>query len=250
MSEPMPPVQQKKGMGVLGWILIGCGSLVFLGGVAFVGTTWWVAHKVKNFAEKAEKNPNYAAVKVAELAVRMNPDVELVSSDADKGTLTIRDKKSGEEYTLSAEDISKGKFKISKGGEEVNVDVSGTADGGTVKVTSDKGTATFGAGTATETPSWVPLYPDTKAEGVSSFSAGSENSGTFAMSTKDGVDKILAFYESKLQAEGFKIEKATGQIQGLVGGNLTATTDTRTVNITVSSQDGGSQILVAFHEKQ
>src|SRR5262245_9254537 len=95
-SQPIPPppgappqTPAKKGLGPLGWILIGCGGLVVICMMA-AGACFFVA---KRQVDKFQKNPTLAA---AELAARLNPDVEVVSKDEDKGTLTIKNKKTGE----------------------------------------------------------------------------------------------------------------------------------------------------------
>src|SRR5262245_60717402 len=110
MSEPMspPPVPgQKKKISALGWIAIGCGAIAILcflalGGIAFIGGRF-----LKNKAAEFEKNPTLAAAK---LVVQANPDLEVVKSDDDAGTLTIKNTKTGEVVTMNAKDIEDGKI--------------------------------------------------------------------------------------------------------------------------------------------
>jgi hypothetical protein len=94
MTPPPAPGQKKK-MSALGWIAIGCGAIAVLCILAFGGAALFVKHKV----DKMGKNPTLAA---AELMVRANPELEVVESDSDKGTLTIKNSKTGEVVTMNA----------------------------------------------------------------------------------------------------------------------------------------------------
>src|SRR6185436_16840912 len=93
-SPPPPPgaPAPKKGMGPLGWIAIGCGVIALIGILALAAGGWFVKRQV----DKYKDNPTIAA---AELIVRANPDLEVVSSDPKGGTLTIKNSKTGETVT-------------------------------------------------------------------------------------------------------------------------------------------------------
>lgn len=53
----------------------------------------------------------FAQAATLKLAVKLNPDLELVMTDEAKGEITIRDKKSGEVTTLSFDEMSMNKLK-------------------------------------------------------------------------------------------------------------------------------------------
>ena len=128
-APTQPPV--KKGLGPLGWVLIGCGGIILIGFLVLGALGWFAKKKIDQFAE----NPTFNAAK---LVVQMNPELELVSADEKTGTLTIKNKKTGEVTTLSAEDAKEGRWTFK----------------------NDKGeTATLGAGSAQTLPSWLPSYP-------------------------------------------------------------------------------------------
>ena len=58
---------QKKGLGVLGWILIGCGGLFVLVAVALVAGGFFVANKAKQAGldpELMKSNPGLATAKM------------------------------------------------------------------------------------------------------------------------------------------------------------------------------------------
>ena len=61
-------------MSPLAWVGIGCVVILIVCGIA-VGVMGWFAKKA---VDKFAKNPGMAA---AELAVKMNPDLELVNAD-------------------------------------------------------------------------------------------------------------------------------------------------------------------------
>jgi len=62
----------------------------------------------------ADTNPTYShgVMATAELMVKANPDLDLVESDAEAGTLTIRNRRTGEEVTMSAKDIQEGRVQF------------------------------------------------------------------------------------------------------------------------------------------
>ena len=149
MSEPQspppvtaagaPPVPPKKKVSPLVWVALGCVGLIVVAGIITFATGAFFFKKV---ADKFEKNPAMAA---AEMLVKMNPDVELVESDADAGTLTIRDKKTGEVVTVDMKDIEKGNIKFKKGNEESTITLGSSGEEGALTVTGKDGTATFRA---------------------------------------------------------------------------------------------------------
>src|SRR5436305_3852591 len=171
MNVPTQSPPPKKGMSPLAWIGIGCAVVIVLGIMAF-GVLGFFA---KRALDKVKDNPGMAA---AELAVRANPDLELVSSDPKTNTLTVKNKKSGETVTFSGEDAKNGRFTVKTDKGTASFDASGSKDGGgTLKVNDEKGqTTTFQSGAAAvkNLPSWVPTYP------------GGTVQGTFDANTADG----------------------------------------------------------------
>jgi len=214
-AQPAPAGQPaKKNTSPLVWILAGCGGLIVIGVIVMLVGGYFVAHKVKGFAEMAKKNPAMAAAK---LAVSFNPNLEIVAEDDEKGTITVRDKKTGEEITMNAEDIKQGRLKFkNKKGEEVTLEGSTEAGKEGLKVKTDKGTMSFGNTTAEAPPSWVPVYPGAKAVASSRQKTEEGLTGTFTFQTRDAGEKVLAFYEKELKGAGFEVERAgTGGMANL-----------------------------------
>ncbi|MEZ5332299.1 MAG: hypothetical protein R2991_09670 [Thermoanaerobaculia bacterium] len=159
--EPQTPTQPKKKSGVLGWILIGCLGLALIFGILAVSCGLFVFNKGKKVVQDFEKNPAKAA---AETMVRLNPELELVDSDEDAGTMTIRNKKTGEEFTADYSDIEEGKISFESDGKAVSFDARGAAEGGSgvITMTDEAGEQTAvigGQGDSSAVPSWFPLYP-------------------------------------------------------------------------------------------
>lgn len=256
MNQPLTPeTTPKKGMSTFVKVLLGCGVLLLLGiGSCFVVSGYFLKKgvgKLSDFAKEMESNPDSAMVKAAEVALRLNPEVEVISSDPAAGTITVREKKTGKEVTFNLEDIKAGRFSITADGEKTNIDIDATGEnGGQMKVVTDQGTAVFGAGGG-KTPEWIPAYPGARTEGLANIEAKGEKSGTFTLRTADSPDVVTAFFEAKLKEAGFEVQKASLSFNGAPSGTLSATAEggKRTLSITAAAQDGETQALVAYSEK-
>jgi len=244
-----PPPPQKKGMGPLGWIAIGCGVIILLCLIGF-GVMGYVA---KRFVDKAGKNPSYLATKAAELALKSNPDVEIVSEDENAGTFTVKDKKTGETTTVNLQDIKNGKFSFKSDKGSVTID-GNSKDGSVVKVTDEKGHESVfsGGGAPKNLPSWLPAYPGGTAQGTLDANTAEGHSGAFTVTTKDAVDKVMDYYEAQLKSAGLKVEKATFNAGGKNGGSVNGKSEDgkRTAAVIFSTDDNGTQAMVTFNEKQ
>lgn len=244
-SQPVPP--PKKGLGPLAWIGIGCGGLIVLACIALGIIGWWGKRQI----DKYGKNPSLAA---AELIVRATPDLEVVSSDVDAGTLTVKNTKTGETVTINAKDVEKNgriEFKTDKG--TTVFDGSGQ-DGGTIKVTDDKGqVSTFQAGQGVSNlPSWLPTYPGATVQGTFDSNTTEGRSASFSLTTPDSGDQVLAFYESELKKAGFNVTSTTTTTTNEgKGGILTASGENphREVSVLVGAQDGKTGATLTFQEK-
>ena len=165
-----PPV--KKGMPVLGWVGIGCGTVIVIAVVVIALLVGWCKNKVGDLSE-FQKNPEKAA---AEMMVRLNPDIKLVSQDDAKGEMTIRTK-DGQEMTLSYKDVGEGKFAIR--------DAKGNV-------------AQIGQSDLSNVPAWVPRVPKMKTT-TASFQNQADNklSGLYSATSDDSIDKLDAFFKTE-----------------------------------------------------
>lgn len=246
-SPPPPPgaPAPKKGMGPLGWIAIGCGAIVLLGIIALAAGGWFVKRQV----DKYKDNPTMAA---AEIIVRANPDLELVSSDSDKNTMTIKNTKTGEVVTINAEDIKEGKITFETDKGKTVVDTTSSGESGSVKVTGPEGAQlTFGGEAPKNLPEWVPIYPGSTVQGAMDVTNPEGRTASFSLTTEDGIDDLIPYYEEALKEAGLKVSKTTMESNGEPSAILTATSedDKRTVTVMIGTAEGKTTANISFNAK-
>jgi len=242
---------EKKGLSPLAWIGIGCGALVVLGGIALAALVGFGVFKAKEFAAELEKNPAKVA---AETAVRFNPELELLESDDEAGTITFRNKKTGEVATLSFEDMAEGKFSLTTEEGTFSLDASAGGEGGGMTISGPEGEARFGAGASlANVPDWVPIYPGA-AETQGSYHAETPEgvSGIVACKSADAADKVVDYYREELEAAGFEItaQSTNTTPQGSFS-SLTAelAEEGRTLAVGVVGQEGETQITINYNRQ-
>jgi hypothetical protein len=245
---PQAPSAQKK-TSPLVWVLVGCGGLVLLAAIIMLVAGVFVAKKVGSFAKDAEKNPGMAAAK---MVVAMNPDLETVGTDDSKGTITIRNKKTGEVLTVDFDEVKNGKLKFkNEKGETAEISASGEGGTGKVEFKSDKGTMTIGADASTATPDWVPTYPGAEPQGMYSTKGPQGLSAAFSFDTKDSPEKVMSFFEEKLKDAGFEVTSSTFKKGAKLSGglvNAVAKTEKRQVHVTVSDEESGTKVAITYTE--
>lgn len=186
---------------------------------------------VKQKAAEFEKNPAIAAAK---LAVQLNPELELVSADEEKNTITIKNKKTGEVVTISADDAKEGRWSFK----------------------TDKGeTATFGtgAGGVQNLPPWMPAYPGGTVQGSYDVTNAEGRTVAFTVTTSDSISKVLDFYKDQLESAGLKVDKTTFSTNDQSsGGTLSAKSEDgkREAVVVVSAATGETQAVVTVQDKK
>ena len=265
---PVPPVE-KKGMSGLAIAGFGCGGLILIilvVGFIFVGKA---CNKISEVAGDFTKNPAKAT---AMLVLKMNPDIEIISTDDAKNEVTFKEKQSGEVITMSFDDLAQGKLtmKDSKGevisidgskagsdgkitikgknGEESVIDTSGAKEG-QMKIKSKDGEMTIGGGSMSDLPAWVPVYPGATSSGGGMKSV-KENvaTGAVGLQSADPVGKIKEFYEAKLKEAGYKVEsnEITADGKQTVILNATNETSSSTFNVIASSEEGKTALMLNY----
>jgi hypothetical protein len=241
-TRPGAPRPEQKGLPVLAWIAIGCGAIVVLAGIAFALLGWFAVGKMKDVASEFEGNPTKAA---AELVVRMNPDLEMVESDEDAGTITVREKSSGKVVTFNYEDIEEGRISFeSEGGR---VEITGRPQGGegAVTIRSDEGETRIGGGG--EIPDWVPAHPATTSRRSLMRSTGpTGETGHAAFTVDAGSDEVAAFYKAELEKNGYAVS-VTAYSSG--EGSLSVVTGRKnggSISASIADEDGRSEVTVQY----
>jgi hypothetical protein len=231
MSEPIAP--PKKGLSTCAKIAIGClvALLVVMGGCAiatYMGLSW-LGGKAKSFAEDMEKNPDAVLVKTVEFALKLNPEVEVVSSDPKNGTITLREKKSGKVVTFNAS-ISECASSSRRTGRRRG-DFDQRREGGIYR--RSRGKLVYEPRFGVDRP--VPSYPEARQEGHT-------RSRLPARAVRCDPDPSRRWLlGSKSEEAGFEVEKSTLDISGVGDCQLNAGSGNRGVNIVVSSQEGETQ---------
>ena|SRR5579862_2727168 len=99
-----------------------------------------------------------------------------------------------------------------------------------------------------KTFAWVPAYPGATVSGIRTKMTRGELSYGFSFRTPDGSGQILSFYQSQLQAAGFKVDVRTG---GDAGGQLHAEDSggKRSLDLTTGKAADGTEAGVLAVEK-
>lgn len=231
---------EKKKMGTGSKVAIGCGVVLVIGiivlAVALVTGVQFLSKKAEEAgidADLIKKNP---ALATAKMIVAANPELELVEVDEKAGTVTIRNKKTGEKLTVDFEDIEKGRltFKTDEGEMTFSTDESGAG----VKLKDEKGEVKSLEFGKTELPDWMPLFP---GELNIDFTISDEESryGNFTIKTDSGAEKVRDFYVSKLENLGLSTEVSSFE-----------TDDTRTITIISSDDDKTREISININQEK
>ena len=241
MVQPQHSVQQKKGLGVWAWVAIGCVGLLVVGGLAIGGAVWYGARKVSTMAKDMAEDPTAAI----EMIAALNPDIEVVGKDGAAGTVTIRDKKSGETMTVDMDDLKEGRisFTTDEGTSSLSLDQEA---GSMVVQGADGAVAQFGG--ATQLPGWIPAYPGAASEGVYSAQDATTESGTFTLATTDSLDAVFAYYKQQLESGGYQVtENRYSGPQG-DGAMLVGETEGggRTLTFTLQASEGKTQVMGGY----
>ena len=214
-SSASPP---KKGLPAIAWVGLGCGGLLVLTVVVVVLGGMFLWGRAKSVVEEYAENPALAQARIMAMA---NPDIEIVSEDKAAGTITLRDKESGETFTLdSATGFAEGMMRFETDeGEEVVID-----DTGQIIVTGEEGTTTVrregqdvrftgpdgaesitGPGAEQRIPDWVVIYTGAHYSFGSVTMSGTTIAGNTTFASGDQPDSIINFYRERLEAQGFEV---------------------------------------------
>lgn len=248
-NAPGEDGEKKEGLSVLAWVGIGCGTLVVLtfascAVAGYMGMAW-----LGGMVAEFEENPAMAS---ARMIVRTNPELELVDSDDEAGTLTVRNRQTGETVTVDLQQIEQGRIRFESGDEEVTLGVEEDDEGGGALTVRDKeGTTQFRAGSGgdEDIPDWVPRYPDVAPTGTTFMQSGGEISGGFTVETEDSLEDVIEYYREALEAAGFaEASYSTSRAGGTRNANLMTESGNRMVSVIVNEEGGTTRAVVTFAE--
>lgn len=230
---PMPPARKTS---PLVWVLVIILGLFFLGFASCAAFGLYVAHKAKQAGIDPDLWKNNPSLAVGKILAATNPNVEVVRSDEGAGTVTIRDKTTGKETTMTFDQARSGKFSI-------------TAD-------DDKGgkaTMQFGgAANISDLPSWVPKYPGSESHStfaVKGSGSDLDEGGSFTFNTTDPADKVVDFYKGKSQDLGLKVKltSTTGDTSMFEAADEG---EKRSLMVIIGKNGSGSSVSVTYGAKK
>lgn len=242
---PPPAPTERQGLSPLAWTGIGCGSLAIIAIVALAFAFGWGMRKASEFAGKLS---GYATDPVAlvELLASQSPDVEIVSKDETAETITVRNNADGKEITLNYKDLRDGSLSLINQDGEFNFEIS-PADGSLMIETPDAKTV-LGANTATtDLPGWVPVYPGSVSQAISTSKLdGDKTAGIASFTTSDSIADVAAWLREKLEQNGFTVSATTTPETTVILGE--STTDSRSVTSSVAADNGKTTIETGYQD--
>src|SRR5258708_8370744 len=137
-AQGPPALTPAKKTSPILWIILGVVGLFVLAGIAVMSAGLFLAHKVA-------QNPGMA---IAKLLTAANPDVEVLSTDEGRNTITIRDKNTNETVTMNFDDVKNGKIVFKGNGQQATIRARADGEKGTLEISSPDGNVKFGAGSA------------------------------------------------------------------------------------------------------
>ncbi|MGA2966156.1 MAG: hypothetical protein ABSD64_08080 [Terriglobales bacterium] len=247
---PLPTPQKSSGVTILLWVLgiiVGL-TLLSFGSCAVIG--FYALHKVKQAgfdSELMKKNPGLATAK---MAVTLNPDTEIISSDDSAGTIVVRDKKTGKVVTMKFDPQKKAMEITDENGKTSTMTTSGDGSSANLEIKGPDGTVKIG-NNSDKPPDWVPAYPGSSPKSTFSASNGGEQTGSYAFITADSPDKLIAFYGDALKSGGFAVSNMSSSSDGKVGGMVSGEdkANKRTVVVGFNTESDGTHVNVTFSVK-
>ncbi|MCI0490128.1 MAG: hypothetical protein L0229_26340 [Blastocatellia bacterium] len=195
----------------------------------------------------AEDQP---ALAVAKFVTAMNPDLELVSVDEEKGLITIKNKKTGKTVTVNVDEARDGKIEFTEEGKEsVSIEAKGEGDSGSLEVKTEEGTAKFGAGAPDNLPDWLPAYPGAEIKGTYSVQNKKGQSASFSFTTDDSMSEVISFYEERLKNAGLPMTANVTQPKSKMWSGEDAGKK-RTAIILAAEKDGNTTVNVTYSIKE
>lgn len=250
-APPAPVPQKSSSSKTLLWILgiVAAVLLVCFASCAVIG--FYAMHKVKQAgfdSDLMKKNPGLAGAK---MAVAMNPDVEIVSSDDNAGTITVRDKKTGKVTSMKFDPQKKAMVITDENGKTTSLTTTGEGANASMEMKSSEGTVKIGA-SSDKAPAWVPVYPGSSPQNTFSATTNSEQSGSYTFVTADPAEKVISFYGDSLKSGGFATSNLTSNSNGKVGGMVSGEdkSNKRTVVVSIGTESDRTHVNVTFSVKQ
>ncbi|MBV8902291.1 MAG: zinc ribbon domain-containing protein [Acidobacteriia bacterium] len=235
VAAPPAATPPRRKTSVWVWILVVVLAVVLAGGIATVAGGLWVAHKVKEAGVDPDlfrENPGLAISKLINAA---DPNAEIVSTDTGAGTVTLRDRRTGKEITVTFDQVRKGNFHLEatdENGKHAVVDL--------------------GPDAANKLPAEVPVYPGAKVQATFEVDGNGEKglgAYEYEFLTPDAPSKVLDYYHRRLEDDGMTLALNNHSADD---GMIVAEDDAhrRTLRVIVSRDSDGTKINLTARVKR
>jgi len=217
------------------YVGIGCGVLALLGVTAAIVGIGWGVKRVSGIVSEIQANPEKFA---AEMVVRADPDLELVTSNEATREITVRVRSTGELKTVTYKEAAEGKLTAPPA----------PAPAPAVSTPEAGGSASWHGA-----PDWFPTMPgltpgDASLE-VRSSGGGRETIHLTATGSAP-IDEIVAFFSDELDKRGFTIARQAQSAGPLVNERIEASDDAGgrqvTINVTRPQPDAPSGVVITI----
>ncbi|WP_193212780.1 hypothetical protein [Luteolibacter marinus] len=220
-----PPVR-KKGLPPLAWAGIGCGGLL---AVAIVAGSFLFGIGKRAFEEVREELGRDPAQQAAVTVVSVHPGLQKVSENESKGEMTVSNRATGEELTLSYEELASLEFELT------------AADG----TTTPAGTTDLAG-----IPSWVPVYP--RVDGSPRLvrnDTPAKFEGIVSLVASDSLADVDAFYDSAMSSSSSssRVSTSFGDVERM---SRTFREGKTTLEVIVSRSGSGAPLRVVLHYRE
>ena len=253
MSAPNPANPQMGGAppkktSPIVWILVAVAGLVVVFGLLMVAGGLFIFSKAKQAGFDPGLMRENPALAVTKMITAMDPNVDVVGVDEDRGLITLRDKESGKTVTVNFEDVKKGKISFeSEEGEKMTLEAAGEGEEGSFRMKSSEGTFEFGTAASGKLPGWLPVYPGAEMEAIMSHDTPEERGGNAAFTTGDSVERVMNFYARGLERAGMEV--STTQHTGLDSGamvNAHSADSNRRALVIIGTGEEGTTVNISF----
>jgi len=251
-AVPAVPAGPKKRSPVF-WIVLGCLGVIVIGFVLVASTGLFVFYKAKQAGLDPELMQRNPALAVAKLMAALNPDIEVLSVDEDRGIIRVRDKKTGKALTVNLEDAKNGKivFEDDESGK-IELQAQGEGDKASLEIRGNEGAVRMGGGEQ-KLPDWLPVYPGAEPAGNLGITSKEGAGGMVAYKTDATVEDVVAYYEHALKSAGLAAETNKIQAGGEGAMTMIAAKDEnsqRTAQIMISGKAGETTFQITFESKK
>jgi hypothetical protein len=189
-AQSAAPAPTARRTSPIVWVLVILGSLFALFVIGTVATGAFFVHKARRAGIDAELFRDNPGLAVGKMIAAVNPNLEVVRTNESEGTVTLRDRHSGKQFSINIDAARHGSL--------------------TLKAEDDDGkSGSVEIGRDAKIPSWIPQYPGSHPDPTFSASGDSDDgageAGNFTFRTGDPSSKVLAFYQQKARELGMTL---------------------------------------------